>query len=84
MRPTANAGVGGPRVAINYTGLLLNAPHVHSRYGGTFQGVIIGDVVMLARNPSQLQLEQFSYDPVFDKVQTVLPALTTQILKLTK
>ncbi len=81
---SANAGVGGPRVAINYTGLLLNAPHVHSRYGGTFQGVIIGDVVMLARNPSQLQLEQFSYDPVFDKVQTVLPALTTQILKLTK
>jgi hypothetical protein len=78
-----NAEDGGPRVAINYSGLLFNAPHIHSRYGGTLQGVMIGDVAMLARNPSQnVQLEQFAYDPTFDNVQIVLPALTTDVLNI--
>lgn len=75
---------GGTRVSINYTGLLLNAPHIHSRYAGTFQGVIIADVAMLARNPSSTQLEQFIYDPVFDSIPatSILPALTTQVLSI--
>jgi len=79
-----NANVGGPRISIDYSGLLLNAPHIHSRYGGNFKGVIICDVAMLARNPSATKLEQFIYDPVFDNVpeENFLPALTTQIFSV--
>lgn len=75
----------GPLVAIDYTKLLLNAPHIHSRYAGNFSGVIIGDVAMLARNPTAAsQVEAFSYDPVFDSVPQILPALKTNILSVTK
>ena len=78
---SANAGNGGVRVAINYAGLILNAPHVHSRYGGSLKGAIIADVAMLARNPSSSTLiEQFQYDTVIDGITVVLPALTTDIL----
>lgn len=79
---SANAQVGGPRISINYSGLLLNAPHIHSRYAGQFQGVIIGDVAMLARNPSSTTLEAFSYDSTFDSVPAIFPALTTQVLSI--
>ncbi len=72
-----------PRVNVDYAGLLLNAPHVHSYYGGTFKGVIIGDVAMLARNPSnQNVIEQYIYDPLFDSVPLILPALSTRILDI--
>ncbi len=77
-----NNNVGGPRIAIDYTALLLNAPHVHSRYAGTFKGVIISDVAMLARNTSSQTIEQFVYDPVFDQVPVILPALTTTIISV--
>jgi hypothetical protein len=80
---SSNAQDGGPRVAVNFSGLLLNAPHIHSRYGGSFKGVIIGDVAMLARNPSSsLTLEQFNYDAVFDTTPWFLPALKTTVLQV--
>jgi hypothetical protein len=77
----ANGNDGGSRVSINYSGLLLNAPHVHSRYAGAFQGAIIADVAMMARNPTTTDtIGQFEYDPIFDTLPTILPALTTNIL----
>jgi hypothetical protein len=82
---SGNSNVGGTRVAINYNGLLLNAPHVHSRYYGNLTGVIIADVAFLARNPSaNIFDEVFNYDPTFNSVQYVFPALTTTILSLQK
>jgi hypothetical protein len=73
-----------PRLSINYQGLLLNAPHVHSRYAGSLKGVVISEIAMFARNPSSTNpIEQFVYDPVFDGVSSVLPALSTQVLTYT-
>lgn len=71
--PTADAG---GRMIVDYQGLLLNAPHVHGRYAGQFRGVIIAEAAMLARNPAPTtSLEEFLYDPVFDTLTEVLPAL---------
>jgi hypothetical protein len=71
----------GGRLSINYEGLLLNAPHIHSRYAGSFQGVVIGEVAMLARNPSTTTtIEQYSYDPIFNSAPAILPALSTDVL----
>jgi hypothetical protein len=79
-----NFNVGGKRISIDYSGLLLNAPHIHSRYAGNFKGVIICDVAMLARNPSTSKIEQFVYDPVFDDIpaDNFLPALKTEIFSV--
>jgi hypothetical protein len=76
-----NGGLGVNRISLNYEGLLLNAPHIHSRYFGDFKGVIIAEVAMLARNPSSKVFEQFLYDPKFDSIPvgSILPALSTPI-----
>jgi hypothetical protein len=49
--------------------LLLNAPNIQSRYKGQFDGVIIGEVVLLSLNTFQ-----FKYDDVFSQVP-ILPLL---------
>lgn len=79
-----NASVGGNRISLNYEGLLLNAPHIHSRYFGDFKGVIIAEVAMLARNPSSKVFEQFLYDSRFDSIPvgSILPALSTPIFDI--
>jgi hypothetical protein len=67
---------GQTRVAINYEHLLLNAPAVHSRYLGTFTGVIISEI-------AEMSLGQFvfSYDTVFSNANvSVLPALPVDVL----
>lgn len=76
--PPPGSSVVGGRLSIQYKGLLLNAPHVHSRYDGSIQGVIVSDIAMflLSSNTSNAH---FTYDPIFSQVP-ILPALTTQIL----
>jgi hypothetical protein len=69
------------RVHINYDGLLLNAPHVHSFYGGTLNGVVIAEVAFLARNipTSSTPFTQFTFDPELNQTVNasvrILPAL---------
>ncbi len=79
--PTGATVVSG-RLAINYSGLMLNAPHVHSRYFGDFEGAIIADVAFLARNPAGQSLERFVYDTAFDSATAVLPAINRDLLKI--
>lgn len=55
--------------SVTYTRLLLNAPQVHSRYWGDFNGVIISEYILPA-----LGNFHFKYDPVFLKVG-ILPKL---------
>jgi len=76
------ATVVSGRLAINYSGLMLNAPHVHSRYFGDFEGAIIADVAFLARNPAGQSLERFVYDTAFDSATAVLPAINRDLLKI--
>jgi hypothetical protein len=79
-----NAQDGGPRAKFNYNAVLLNAPHVHSRYFGNLTGVIIADVAFLARNPTAGVFdEMFVYDTTFNQVPVIFPALTTSILSVT-
>jgi hypothetical protein len=79
--PTGASIVGG-RLAVNYSGILLNAPHVHSRYYGDIEGAVITDVAFLARNPAGQNLERFVYDSVFDTAPAVLPALGRDMLRI--
>ena len=65
-----------PRATVNYTGILLNAPMVHSRYLGKIQGTIIAETALFA-----LGEFHFIFDPVFTKVD-VLPLLTKPILEV--
>ncbi len=69
----------GPRLSINFKNLLLNAPHVHSRYDGSLTGVVISDIAMFLLSPSSVDAH-FIYDSAFDGVP-ILPALTTQIFE---
>ncbi len=64
------------RASYDFTGLLLNAPIVHSRYLGKVQGTIISEAILFA-----LGEFHFVFDPVFTKVN-VLPLLTNSILKV--
>jgi hypothetical protein len=50
--------------------LLLNAPHVHSRYTGNFSGAIIAEVALFT-----LGQFKFEFDPVFERVP-VLPFIS--------
>ena len=65
----------GFHLSANFEGILLNAPHVHSRYFGNFKGVIIAEVAFLARNVGNVSDEKFFYDSVFDDAPLMLPLL---------
>ena len=71
------------RISIDYSGLLLNAPHIHSRYAGRFTGIIVAEMAMLARNigPGAGIYEEFYYDPSYSNIAP-FPALTTNILDI--
>lgn len=58
-----------PQRAIDFSRLLLNAPHVQSRYNGNFSGTIIAEIAMFS-----LGQFKYTYDPAFDGVN-VLPLL---------
>jgi hypothetical protein len=64
------------RAFIQYTGLLLNAPVVESRYQGSFQGVIVSELALFAVGNFN-----FTYDPVF-KSAPILPLLSTDVLSV--
>ncbi len=71
---TSTSPSGQIRTSINYSGLLLNAPVVHSRYLGDFKGVIIAEAAEFS-----LGQFSFSFDPVFNKSSvSILPLLTSQ------
>lgn len=65
---------GGVRASINYSGLLLNAPVVHSRYLGTVKGTIVAEAALFA-----LGAFHFEFDDVLTRI-SVLPLLTSSIL----
>lgn len=48
---------------LSFSGLLLNAPQVHSRYKGEFKGVVIAEFALF-----RLGQSSFTFDPVFTKV----------------
>jgi hypothetical protein len=65
---------GGTRASFDYTGLLINAPMIHSRYLGQVRGTIIAELALFS-----LGAFHFEFDPVFGEVN-VLPLLTTSVL----
>ncbi len=66
---------GGIRASIDYHGLLLNAPIVHSRYLGTIRGTIVAEAALFA-----LGQFHFEFDPVLSRI-SVLPLLKKPILE---
>jgi hypothetical protein len=73
--PTANAATSGVvREKIDFQHLLVNAPLIHSRYLGTFNGVIVAESAMFS-----LGEFSFHYDSIFESVP-VLPAFQKDIL----
>jgi hypothetical protein len=73
---TASDGNGNPCTAINFSHLLLNAPEIHSRYVGSFSGVIVAEIAIFA-----LGEFSFSFDDVFlDTTVPILPTLPVDIL----
>lgn len=64
------------RKTVNYNGLVLNAPKVHSRYFGTFKGLVIGEDVIFA-----IGKFKFEFDPNFSRL-SVLPLLKGRILRV--
>ena len=65
---------GGARASVDYTGLLLNAPMIHSRYLGLIKGTIIAEAALFA-----LGQFHFEFDPVFTRVNA-LPLMKRSIL----
>jgi hypothetical protein len=63
-----------PGATFTYTGLLLNAPIVHSRYLGEMRGTIISEAILF-----RLSHLVFHFDSVFTKVN-VLPLLDQSVL----
>ncbi len=58
--------------------LLLNAPHVHSRYQGAFTGAIVAEIAIFS-----LGQFAFSFDPIFqDEAVPILPAHKIEILEV--
>jgi hypothetical protein len=57
---------------IAYERLLLNAPHVQSRYTGKFKGSIIAEYILMS-----LSRFSFEYDPVFSST-AVFPMLDSK------
>jgi hypothetical protein len=73
---TAVSAAGQTRQLINFEHLLLNAPVIHSRYLGNFQGIIVAEVAEMALGDFA-----FSYDLTFAQSSVaVLPALPYDIL----
>ena len=64
------------RDSINFKGLLLNAPIVHSRYSGSVQGTIIAQLALFSLGDFH-----FKYDDVFSAVD-VFPLLVKPILSV--
>jgi hypothetical protein len=58
---------------VEYERLLLNAPHVQSRYTGKFKGSIISEYILMS-----LSRFSFAYDPVFSKT-AVFPMLDSNL-----
>ena len=54
---------------LSFSGILLNAPIVHSRYSGKFRGLIIAEFALFFQGKSS-----YEFDPVFKNVP-VLPLL---------
>ncbi|MGZ3690440.1 MAG: hypothetical protein ACXVAX_02985 [Pseudobdellovibrio sp.] len=65
-----------PRTSIDFSGVLLNAPIVHSRYLGNVKGTIIAEAALFA-----LGNFQFTFDPVFTQVN-VLPLIANPVLSV--
>ena len=64
------------RATIDFTGVLLNAPIIYSRYLGKIKGTLISDIALFA-----LGAFYFEYDDVFEQVP-VLPALPRSPLEV--
>jgi hypothetical protein len=64
------------RASIEFTGLLLNAPVVESRYLGLFKGTIVSEIALFG-----LGSFYFDYDPVFNSAPA-LPLLPSDILSV--
>jgi hypothetical protein len=66
----------GYRLAYDYSHVLFNAPQIHSRYGGSVSGVMVGDVALFILtgdvNTTNGLGMNFSYDSAFDNA-TILP-----------
>lgn len=71
-----DAAGSNPRGSYNYTGLLLNAPMIHSRYLGEINGAVIAEIALFA--VGQLH---FQFDPVLTKVD-LLPLLKKPIVQI--
>lgn len=69
-----DAASSSPRASIDYTGILLNAPIIHSRYLGRVKGTIVAEAALFA-----LGAFHFEFDPVFTQV-SVFPLLKSSIL----
>jgi hypothetical protein len=69
---------GGTRASIDYSGLLLNAPIVHSRYLGQVKGAIVAEAALFA-----LGAFHFQFDQVFLNT-SILPLLKKPILSATQ
>lgn len=72
----ADAGDVSPRRAIDFDGLLLNAPIVHSRYLGNVKGTVIAEAALFSVGQFH-----FTFDPVFTQVN-VLPLITRPVLSV--
>jgi len=70
----AQTDYGGNIGTFQYSGLLLNAPIIHSRYEGMVQGVVIAEAALFA-----LGQFGFQYDAVFSTTP-VLPQLLNPVL----
>ncbi len=69
-----DAQVGSDRTSIDFSGLLLNAPVIHSRYLGEVHGTVIAEAALFV-----LEDFHFQFDSVFTRVD-VLPLLTNPVL----
>ncbi len=62
---------------VNYSGLLVNAPYVESRYPGLFKGVVICEVALFV-----LEKFAFIYDNRFhEETMPILPLFSEAVLK---
>jgi hypothetical protein len=62
---------------VQFTGVLLNAPEVHSRYIGNFNGAVVAELALFRLNQFV-----FTFDSIFQDVP-IFPALEDDILSLT-
>jgi hypothetical protein len=68
---------GGYRLAYDYSHIVFNAPQIHGRYGGSINGVMIGDSALFLLSGDASTSDglgvNFSYDSTFDHVSQLLP-----------